>query len=213
VANDAAGNAGGGITEYVGGLLSGQQTYASPINNPVGIAIDGFGDLYVTEGNNMLARIAPGGGAGSTNLVSIPSPNSLNNPEGITFGSNGDLYVVNNGAPNVEQITLFLQGSTSVSNPTGNLTGPIGDIFDANGNLYVADFGSNQVTEYGLVAGSNGVYSLENTLSSNLNGPSFVAFAPGPAAVPEPGTYALLLLGGAALYFYQRRRTAAPAKI
>ncbi len=215
VADDATSNDGGGVMEYVGGVASGAKSYASPLSNPAGIAIDGFGDLYVTVGGNMLARIAPGGGAGSTSLVSIPSPNGLNNPVGITFNTTGTaLYVVNSGAPNVEQVTFFLTGSTSVSGST--LTGPVGDIFDANGNLYVADSGSNEVTEYSLEPGSNGVYTLEGTLTSNLSGPSFLAFAPAPdigSVVPEPSTYAMLLCGAVGLYFFQRRRVAAMAKI
>jgi sugar lactone lactonase YvrE len=222
VANDSSGPS-GGITEYKGGSALPINTiaYASPLNSPSGITIDGFGDLFVTVANDEIAEIAPGGGAASTHLFTVPGL-PLNSPDGITFGPSGDLYIVNTGGPTVEQVPFSLSGNSiliSVGSVGQGLSSPRGltfdntDAFDSHEDLYVADYGNNTVTQYQEVPDSNGVYELTGSYTTDLNGPSFLTF--GPAAdlpVPEPTTYALLLAGAGALYFFQRRRAALPVK-
>jgi len=221
LAFDSAGNlyvasnvAGGFITQYSGlNLTSVNTSYGTGITNPFDVTATGAGQLYVTSGfTGLIKQIAAGGGAASAFTPSV-APNT---PAGVVIGPNGDLYVVNTSTPNVEQIKVNGNASTAVASSGQNLSTPEGLVFDANGNLYVADYGNNTVTEYTLASFNQlgqTTYSYLQTFDGEaFDGPLFLAFDPETAAVPEPGTYAMLLGGLAALYFVQRRRKLATVK-
>jgi len=215
LAFDSAGNlyvasnvSSGSILQYSGlNLTSLNSSYGTGITNPFGVTATGAGQLYVTSGvTGLIKQIAAGGGAATAFTPSV-APNT---PAGIVIGPNGDLYVVNTSTPNVEQIKVNGNASTAVASSGEQLSTPEGLVFDSNGNLYVADYGNNTVTEYTL-AGFNQLgqttYSYLQTFNGEaFDGPLFLAFDPVGSAVPEPGTYAMLLSGLAALYFVQRRR-------
>jgi streptogramin lyase len=214
VANSGANN----IVEF----SAGHDTFSTYASLPTGaspsdLTIDGNGNLFVTEAgkNKIVEALSALPGA----VIPFYPPTNgtnpaLNDPAGIVFGPGG-VYVTNKGAQTVYFVSLTPQGSISISNTTptpGNLNNPVGDAFNSNGYLFVADNGSNEITEYLRNPSNNGSYTFVENFGSDVHGPSYLTFAPGPA-VPEPGTYAMLLGGLAMLYFYQRRRTAAPAKI
>ena len=215
LAFDSAGNlyvasnvSAGSILQYSGlNLTSLNSSYGTGITNPFGVTATGAGQLYVTSGvTGLIKQIAAGGGAATAFTPSVAPAT----PAGIVIGPNGDLYVVNTATPNVEQIQVNGNASTAVASSGQNLNTPEGLVFDSNGNLYVADYGNNTVTEYAL-AGFNQLgqttYSYLQTFNGGaFDGPLFLAFDPATSAVPEPGTYAMLLGGLAALYFVQRRR-------
>jgi len=211
----ASGASSGIISQYSGlNLTSLNSTYGTGLSFPFGITATNAGQLYVTTGGNgLIEQIAAGGGA-ATSFTPTTPPNV---PGGIVVGPNGDLYVSNTGTPNVEQIKVNGNASVAVATSGSNLNEPEGLVFDAAGNLYIADYGSNQVTEYALTGfnqlGQTTYTYLKTFDGEAFDGPVFLAFDSVGAAVPEPGTYALLLGGLAAVYFVQRRRTLAPAKI
>jgi sugar lactone lactonase YvrE len=221
LAFDSAGNlyvasnvASGSIAQYSGlNLTTVNSTYGSAITNPFDVTATGAGQLYVTSGvTGLIKQIAAGGGAATSFTPSVAPAT----PAGIVIGPNGDLYVVNTGTPNVEQIKVNGNSSTAVATSGGNLNTPEGLVFDAAGDLYVADFGNNTVTEYGFGSinqlGQTTYNYLQTFGPSNFDGPLFLAFDPVSSAVPEPGTYAMLLGGLAALYFVQRRRSLTTVK-
>ena len=143
-------------------------TSGSSLYNPVGVAVDGSGNLYVADsGNNrVLEYNAPFAGCGSFPCVG----GSAN----IVFGQADNL--TSNTANN---------GGVSAN----SLNGPWGVAVDARGDLYVADYSNNRVLEYNtpltsstanMVFGQGGSFA-SNALNSgglsanSLSGPIGVA--------------------------------------
>ena len=78
------------VTRISGGVKS---TFASGLASPMGIAVDGAGNVYVAEwGGNRIARFAPDGSKlGVTESLLI-------NPYQVRAALNGDVYVRNSGS-------------------------------------------------------------------------------------------------------------------
>jgi gliding motility-associated-like protein len=138
---------------------------AASFKNPSGIAIDGAGNLYVTDGgNNMIRMITPAGVvttfAGSTLSGSIDGTGAaakFKSPRGIAINGAGDFYVADYGNNQIRKITaagvvttLAGSGAPGSLNGTGlaaTFNSPIALATDAAGNIYVADYAGNQVRE------------------------------------------------------------------
>jgi len=229
VANN--GNNNGYIEEYSPSGVPIQEI-ATGLNNPRGIAFDSAGNLDVAvQGSQEVLQIPVGGGADSVlasgfsaiNYVSYengtlyvtdggagtldtvsggtvtPLVTGLSSPNGMTFDSNGNLFVVQHGSSTISEIPF---GTTTV-NPIIAQTssqGPKAIAIDSLGDFYVTDNTDSTVTEY------NSTGNLIATFSSlNFNGPCYIVDQQ--LAVPEPSTYALMLVGlGGLLYFRSRRK-------
>ncbi len=132
-------------------------------NSPVGLAVDGVGNIYVADyGNNLIRKITSGGVvstyAGNGNEGNSNGTNNLasfNSPTGIAIDGAGNLYVADSGNDLIRQITSsgnvlnFAGGDTIVAeNGIGrhsSFSSPIGITIDAGGNLFVADAGNNLI--------------------------------------------------------------------
>jgi DNA-binding beta-propeller fold protein YncE len=109
----------------------------APSVNPFGLAFDGSGNLYVSNGNYLIQD-----GYGGTETISKISPDgatttfasNLDFPEGLAFDGGGNLYV----GGHAERILKIAPGGAVTTLPTG-LDYPEGLAFDGNGNLYVAN--------------------------------------------------------------------------
>ena len=153
---------------------------AARFNNPFALAVDGGGNLYVSDANNKAVRlVTPFGvvttfaGGGSP----IPSPGftdgtgtgaQFNSPCGIAFDPSGNLYVADQTNHALRKITsagvvtTFAGGAPSSPSPgfidgTGTAARfnlPTGVAVDPAGNLYVADQSNHairKVTPAGVV--------------------------------------------------------------
>ena len=107
---------------------SGIAITASSLCDPEGIAVDGFGNLFVADsGNNrVLEFISPFTACGST-FPCVGGPASVALGQGASFASN-----------------ISNEGGISAS----TLASPIGVGTDGSGNLYVVDNANNRVLEY-----------------------------------------------------------------
>ena len=181
------------------GSADGSGSSAS-FNYPSGVAVDGNGNIYVTEyKNNKIRKITPAGvvstlagngsfGSADGNGVTA----SFSFPFGIAVDGSGNVYVTDNGNHKIRKITpagvvstLAGSGSASSTDGTGvsaSFNAPSGISVDGNGNLYVTDFSTNKirkVTPAGVVstlAGSGSVGSVDGTgVSASFNGPESVA--------------------------------------
>ena len=140
------------------------------LNGPTGIAFDSAGNLYVANWNNNTVEKFNSSGVGSVFVN-----NYLSQPSGVAFDSAGNLYVANYGSTTVLEFTPG--GVASVF--ANGLNAPSGLAFDSAGNLYVANYGNNTIDEI-TPAGVSSVF-----VSSGLNIPLMLAFAPSPAVLPE----------------------------
>jgi streptogramin lyase len=217
VAVDAAGNvyvadagnnmirdisAAGMVSTFAGtgivGMANGPDT--ATFNLPLGVAVDGSGNLYVADyGNDVIRKISPAGivstlaGTGATGADNgAGTIATFNLPEAIAVDANGNLYVADNGNNLIRKITpdgtvstLAGSGQPGSGNGTGtaaSFNSPFGIAVDAAGNVYVADSGNNQIrkiTPAGVVStfagsGAKGANNATGT-SATFNTPSGVA--------------------------------------
>jgi gliding motility-associated-like protein len=165
-----------------------------------GIAIDGAGNLYVTDTFNRKIKKISSTGLVTTIAGSGASGNGDGNgaaatfgaPSGIVIDNGGNLYVSDTDNSNIRKITPAGIVTTIAGNGTkGNNDGvgisasfnnPIGMSIDAQGNIYVADAGSNKIrklTPQGVVT-----TITPTILSSSLTFP--VTVVSSPIIAPHP---------------------------
>jgi NHL repeat/FG-GAP-like repeat len=148
-------------------------------NNPLGVAVDGAGTIYVADTSNQTIRSITPAGVVSTIAGLALSPGSTNgagtaarfkNPFGLAVDGSGNTYVADNGNHTIRKITgnivTTLAGSAGNSGAvdgTGTaakFNAPYDLTVDAVGNVYVADFNNDTirfVTPAGVVTTLAGV--------------------------------------------------------
>ena len=141
---------------------------------PLGIAVDGAGNLYVAEfASDIIRKITPEGEV-STLAGSAGNPGSTDgtgdnahfrNPWSVAVDSTGDVYVADKSNFTIRQITPTGRVSTFAGFPgiPGDADGPgsyarfsdpHGVAVDSAGNIYVADTGNNtirKINSFGMV--------------------------------------------------------------
>ncbi len=172
----------------------------SSFRNPLGVAIDGSGNIYVADaGNNKIRKITATGvvttlaGSGSVGRADGTGVDaSFNGPSGIAVDRRGDVYVGDAGNNKIRKITasgvvttLAGSGSFGSSDGTGaesSFYGPSGIAVDDSGNVYVVDRGNNKIRKITR----DGVVS---TVADNYGTPSSVvaSFKPDGVAVDSVG--------------------------
>ena len=163
-------------TIIAGGNNSGNSL--NQLNDPMDIAIDSDGNIYVVEINNhRVTKWVPGategivvaGGNGSGN-----ASNQLNSPHGITIDSNSNLYIsdtynnrVMKWAPDATEGVLVAGGNDSGS-ANNQFDRPFGIDIDSSGNLYVVDYLNHRVMKWSPDA-SEGVIVAGGSQGSDNN--------------------------------------------
>lgn len=181
-----------GIT-VAGGSGSGSSMDSSHFNGPMGVYVDGYGNIYIADQQNNRVQKFPPGSTSGTNGITVAGGNGLGSaanqlfgPQGVHVDSLGNLYVCD--AHN-NRIQKFPPGSTSATNgvtiaggivsgsAANQLSFPQGFFFDNSGYMYVADEDNERIQKfppgstYGItVAGGNG---FSNT-ASGFEGPKSV---------------------------------------
>jgi sugar lactone lactonase YvrE len=139
--------------------------FASGVSNPVGLAFDHAGNLYVvSKGTGTIEKFTAGG-------VGSAFASGLDDPAGLAFDSAGNLYVANEGNSTIERFTPGGVGSVFASS---GLSDPVGLAFDSAGNLYAANanyMGGNYTIEKFTSGGVGSVFA-----SSGLAIPNGLAF-------------------------------------
>ena len=172
VAVDASGNvyvaaanrirkitASGTVTTLAGsdfGYAEGQGASAR-FYGPIGIALDGSGNVYVADsGNHRIRKITASGtvttlaGSGIKGYADGQgSSASFNNPTGVAVDGNGNVYVADSENHRIRKITpngtvTTLAGSGTAGSTNGNLTtasfsSPTAVAVDGEGNVYVGE--------------------------------------------------------------------------
>lgn len=160
------------VAGATGGAGSADGTYANArLNGPTGVAIDGFGAIYITEtAGNRVRRAAAGSVAkfpeaqtGAFGFADGAKP-QFNGPFGVAVSTAGTAYVVDFNNHAIRQIDAGGNTTTLAGGPDRgyvDATGaaarflfPRSIVRDATGNLFVLDTGNSairRVTPAGVV--------------------------------------------------------------
>jgi uncharacterized protein (TIGR03437 family) len=137
-----------------GAMLStgdgGPATSAS-LMSPRNLALDGYGNLYISEfAGHRIREVASGGNistiagtgvAGFSGDNGPPAQAELAFPAGLTFDSGGSLYIADSGNNRVRRIMAGLIGTVIVGSATNTpLNTPVAVAMASNATIYVADF-------------------------------------------------------------------------
>ena len=138
---------------------------------PMGLAVDGSGNIYVAdEGNSTIREITPSGANWAVNTIAgkagisgstngIGSAAQFESPSGIAVDGGGNVYVADNMSCTIRKLVLTggnwvvgtIAGQASKSGSADGIgsaarfSNPTGIAVDSGGNLYVADEGNNTI--------------------------------------------------------------------
>src|SRR5262249_45224822 len=149
-----------------GSCPEGSSATQSCLNNPEGVAVDGNGNVYITDqSNNRIRRLAPNGtmttfaGNGKQDYCGdgLPATQAcLNQPNGLTFDNAGNLYVADWGNARIRKISTnglistFAGGGARAGRTADGFPAtqakigvPLGIVTDTSGNVYFSDGFSN----------------------------------------------------------------------
>ncbi len=155
--------AGNGKAGYVDGTAA-----AAEFNAPTGGAVDGQGNVYVTDqGNERIRKITPDGtvstlaGNGVNNLghggfADGPAASAeFSSPSSLVLDGKGNIYVADEGNNCIREITAAGMVTTIAGNGNGSYADgsgaaaefnePVGIAIDIKGNLYVSDYGNQRI--------------------------------------------------------------------
>lgn len=154
---------------------------------PFGIAVDGAGVVYVSDGvRGAIFRVRD-----NENIETVTD--KLDTPSGITFDKDGSLIVVDSGSHTIKRINIKnseVSLVAGVENKSGFADGdaaqalfnaPIGVAVYGDGKIYVADTYNDRirVIENGkvstLAGGSQGYWDSQNGSEANFNTPCGIA--------------------------------------
>jgi len=121
------------------GFIPGLRTeLGSQLSGPTGVAVDGQGNVYISDsGNNRVVELPwTGSGYGVQTVVPI---NGLMNPMGLAIDGAGNLYVVSNGNDKVIYLPWTPNGFGAQSKVGSGLYGPSNVAVGANGTVFITD--------------------------------------------------------------------------
>ena len=160
---------------------------------PAGIAVDGKGDVFVTNFINLINGVTNaiqeivavnGSVSASSQIIQLATNYNFSYPEGLAVDANGDVFVADYDRSTVEEIAA-VNGSVSASSTvrvlastTGHFNLPDSIAVDASGNLFVTDSGNNVVKEIVAVNGNIPEDSpVVNVLGSDFSQPNGIAMS------------------------------------
>ena len=123
------------------------------LNFPVGVAVDGSGDLFIadTYNNRVLEETYSFGQGGAVYSSPVPVVTGLNGPRAVAMDGSGDIFIADSGNNRVVEATRTLsQGVVTYGSPVAVVTGlnyPGAVALDGSGDVFVADSGNNRVVE------------------------------------------------------------------
>ena len=146
----------------------------SGLSGPSGVAVDGNGNVFISDtGNDRVVEIpAIGAGYGTQTTV---AEEGVSSPMGLAIDAGDNLYIVSNG--NDKVLRLAWQGS-GYGTPTkvgSGLYGPSNVAVDSLGNVYVTDTLDSRLWK---VAWTGSAFAVEQKLGDYVRFPTGVAVGP-----------------------------------
>ncbi|HTW63120.1 MAG TPA: hypothetical protein VME17_00835 [Bryobacteraceae bacterium] len=198
------------VNTVAGGGLSGYSSVPGPamqaaLSNPLGVAIDQSGRLYIADTANNAVRIVSldgtistvaGTGVSGFSGDGGPASNAqLNHPEGVAVSPAGDIYVADTGNNRIRRLSPDGTISTFAGNgqagnagdfgpaTAANLSAPGSVAVDSFLNVLIADTGNNRVRK---VAADGLIVPFAGTGTASFSGdggPAVQASLNAPASV------------------------------
>ena len=159
--------AGNGITGFSN---DGMPAISASLNQPRGVAIDAFGDIYIADTGNRRIRkvelttgtiktVAGNGKSSCTCQEGVPALQAgLNSPTDVAVDGNGNIYICDQGFNRIRKVdsqtglisTVAGTGQYGFGGDNGSaqsalLFFPTGINLDSKGNLFIADYGNNRI--------------------------------------------------------------------
>ena len=165
-------NPGGDITTIAGNGTAGFSGDGGPavdaqLNDPVSLALDLAGNVYISDwANHRVRKVTPDGkittfaGSGHGFFSGDNGPAieaDMSHPRGLALGSDGSLYIADEWNHRIRRVdpagiitTVAGNGAAAFSGDGGparaaQLSGAFGVTMDDAGNLYIADSGNNRI--------------------------------------------------------------------
>lgn len=155
-----------------GPLGDGSPAVSASLNLPVGVAVDGSGNLFIAESNSgrirtvnsagIISTVAGGGFGGDGG----PAVSAYLNPKGLALDRSGNIFIADGYSNSVRKVTASGIISTVAGNGTlgfsgdggqavaAQLYGPVGVAVDASGNIFIAEpsnYRVRRVTPAGVI--------------------------------------------------------------
>jgi RHS repeat-associated protein len=139
---------------------------------PIGLAIDGSGNVWVTDSSNerieefsgtgtFIKAIGWGVSNGKTELQTCTSSchaglegsgnGQFAEPKGLTIDSKGNLWIADTGNNRIQELSSsggFIRAFGTEGTGNGQLKAPQGVAIDSKGNAWVADGSNNRIEEF-----------------------------------------------------------------
>ena len=149
---------GTGLGPQINFLPGIQDILGSGFNSPVGVAVDGSGDLYVADyGNNAVKEILAVNGSIPASPTIRTLGSGFSRPMSVALDSSGNLYVADSGNNAVKEILAAnggISASPAIITLGSGFNSPMSVVVDQAGNVFVADSGNNAIKEIMAVSGS-----------------------------------------------------------
>ncbi|MGA3372636.1 MAG: hypothetical protein ABSC48_12850 [Terracidiphilus sp.] len=145
-------------------------TLGGGFGGPAAVAVDGGGNVYVTDSVYNAVYEMPPGCASSSCVTTLGG--GFYFPYGVAVDGNGNVYVGDTGNNAVKEMPAGCASSSCVTTLGGGFDLPLGVAVDGSGNVYVADFGNYAVKEMPAGCASS---SCVTTLGGGFNTPNGVA--------------------------------------
>jgi hypothetical protein len=179
------------------GVASPGPATGTPIQAPSAIAVDGAGNVYVTEETHaVVLKITPSGTlsiVAGDGVTGAPTPgpatsSSLSGPEGVAVDAAGDLFIGDDGNQLVEKVTpsgtlSIYAGSGASGAPVPGpataspLSDPTGIAVTPGGTVYIGDYDESEILKV----------TPDGTLSVVAGNGTWGVPTDGPAATSEIG--------------------------
>ena len=160
--------AGGGTS----GPGDGGPATAARLNNPVAVAVDASGNLFIADAGDSRIRkvtaagtistVAGNGIAGISGDGGAAVSASLNHPAGVAVDAAGNVYISDTGNNRIRKVSPKGVITTAVGSGTAGLSGdggpavsaqlnsPAGIALDSAGNLFIADYRNSRIRKVTL---------------------------------------------------------------
>ena len=126
------------------GFLGAQVTVAFSVNNPLSVAVDKAGTVFVADyGNNTVVAVPPGGGSATTLPISVAGVITA-----LAVDDDDNLYIGNTNGNSSAGTVMKVSANGGLATYLGSgWVAPLGIAVDGAGDVFVADWGLNKVVK------------------------------------------------------------------